>query len=91
MGHLFHGPKPLGGPSPPWKTLGIPASGIPATVQEQDRLGSLFFRRKTHRRGQSALGPQLQKWVTRGKKVVKKRQTLFGEPGLSIGWKLSVP
>lgn len=52
-------------------------SGYPCLRHPSHSAGAgLFFRRKTHRRGQSALGPQLQKWVIRGKKVVKKRQTV---------------
>lgn len=69
-----------------WKMLGVPASNY-----REDCRGSLSFREKTQRGGQRVLGPQLQKWVTMGKKVVKKRRSLFLEAGLSAVWELRLP
>lgn len=91
LGHLFHDPKPLGGPCHPGRHwVSLPQVSQPP-CRSEDQLGSLSFRKMTQRGGRSALGPRLQKWVTKGEKVVKKRQNLFLEAGLSADWELSVP
>lgn len=51
----------LQGPSPSWKTLGVPASGLPTTVQEQGLASGPVLQKNNSERWPECLGASATK------------------------------